>query len=143
MFFQSNTDETSEKKNGKRNEPSTPSERSSSPDSEYRAPHQANFHRSLESLDADASSGPDTFERVQSLEELEFSRRFQPPEEMPQQVQKTLEEEIVPSTEVSENEVEEPLLDFKMKTTDMRVNFVLDFLGYSCFCFRVEYFRVD
>lgn len=54
---------------------STPSERSSSPDSEYRAPRAA-FHRSLDSLDADASSGPDTFERVQSLEELDYTRRY-------------------------------------------------------------------
>ena len=54
---------------------STPSERSSSPDSEYRAPRAA-FHRSLDSLDADASSGPDTFERVQSLEELDYGRRY-------------------------------------------------------------------
>lgn len=54
---------------------STPSERSSSPDSEYRAP-RAIFHRSLDSLDADASSGPDTFERVQSLEELDYRRRY-------------------------------------------------------------------
>ncbi|XP_076244522.1 smallish isoform X3 [Calliopsis andreniformis] len=54
---------------------STPSERSSSPDSEYRVPRAA-FHRSLDSLDADASSGPDTFERVQSLEELDYSRRY-------------------------------------------------------------------
>ena len=54
---------------------STPSERSSSPDSEYRAPRAA-FHRSLDSLDADASSGPDTFERVQSLEELDYVRRY-------------------------------------------------------------------
>ncbi|EFN87811.1 hypothetical protein EAI_12804 [Harpegnathos saltator] len=54
---------------------STPSERSSSPDSEYRVP-RAIFHRSLDSLDADASSGPDTFERVQSLEELDYSRRY-------------------------------------------------------------------
>lgn len=55
----------------------TPSERSSSPDSEYRAP-RATFHQSLDSLDADASSGPDTFERVQSLEELDYhqSRRY-------------------------------------------------------------------
>ncbi|XP_012285559.1 trichohyalin isoform X3 [Orussus abietinus] len=56
-------------------ETSTPSERSSSPDSEYRAPRAA-FHRSLDSLDADASSGPDTFERVQSLEELDYGRRY-------------------------------------------------------------------
>ncbi|XP_015594567.1 autophagy-related protein 23 isoform X4 [Cephus cinctus] len=56
-------------------ETSTPSERSSSPDSEYRIPRTA-FHRSLDSLDADASSGPDTFERVQSLEELDYSRRY-------------------------------------------------------------------
>ncbi|KAI4480625.1 hypothetical protein M0804_010178 [Polistes exclamans] len=56
---------------------STPSERSSSPDSEYRAPRGAPFHRSLDSLDADASSGPDTFERVQSLEEFDYgSRRY-------------------------------------------------------------------
>lgn len=55
---------------------STPSERSSSPDSEYRVPRAA-FHRSLDSLDADASSGPDTFERVQSLEELDYGRRYQ------------------------------------------------------------------
>ncbi|XP_012343757.1 calponin homology domain-containing protein DDB_G0272472-like isoform X4 [Apis florea] len=54
---------------------STPSERSSSPDSEYRVPRAA-FHRSLDSLDADASSGPDTFERVQSLEELDYGRRY-------------------------------------------------------------------
>ncbi|XP_032664814.1 platelet binding protein GspB isoform X3 [Odontomachus brunneus] len=54
---------------------STPSERSSSPDSEYRVP-RAIFHRSLDSLDADASSGPDTFERVQSLEELDYGRRY-------------------------------------------------------------------
>ncbi|KAL6438870.1 hypothetical protein ACFW04_003740 [Cataglyphis niger] len=54
---------------------STPSERSSSPDSEYRIP-RAVFHRSLDSLDADASSGPDTFERVQSLEELDYGRRY-------------------------------------------------------------------
>lgn len=54
---------------------STPSERSSSPDSEYRVP-RAVFHRSLDSLDADASSGPDTFERVQSLEELDYGRRY-------------------------------------------------------------------
>ncbi|XP_043257760.1 trichohyalin-like isoform X3 [Colletes gigas] len=54
---------------------STPSERSSSPDSEYRVPRTA-FHRSLDSLDADASSGPDTFERVQSLEELDYGRRY-------------------------------------------------------------------
>lgn len=54
---------------------STPSERSSSPDSEYRAPRAA-FHRSLDSLDADASSGPDTFERVQSLEEFDYGRRY-------------------------------------------------------------------
>lgn len=55
----------------------TPSERSSSPDSEYRAP-RATFHQSLDSLDADASSGPDTFERVQSLEELDYhqTRRY-------------------------------------------------------------------
>lgn len=53
----------------------TPSERSSSPDSEYRASRTA-FHRSLDSLDADASSGPDTFERVQSLEELDYVRRY-------------------------------------------------------------------
>lgn len=59
------------------NDNSTPSERSSSPDSEYRAPH-APFHRSLDSIDADASSGPDTFERVQSLEELDFVRRRYP-----------------------------------------------------------------
>uniref|UniRef100_A0ABD2WTJ7 LIM zinc-binding domain-containing protein n=1 Tax=Trichogramma kaykai TaxID=54128 RepID=A0ABD2WTJ7_9HYME len=63
-----------------RAENSTPSERSSSPDSEYRAP-RATFHQSLDSLDADASSGPDTFERVQSLEELDpyhhpTSRRY-------------------------------------------------------------------
>lgn len=58
-----------------RNDNSTPSERSSSPDSEYRAP-RAPFHRSLDSLDADASSGPDTFERVQSLEELDYTRRY-------------------------------------------------------------------
>lgn len=57
------------------NENSTPSERSSSPDSEYRAPRAA-FHRSLDSLDADASSGPDTFERVQSLEELDYGQRY-------------------------------------------------------------------
>ncbi|XP_011302556.1 interaptin isoform X2 [Fopius arisanus] len=55
----------------------TPSERSSSPDSEYRAPRTA-FHRSLDSLDADASSGPDTFERVQSLEELDYTQRYPP-----------------------------------------------------------------
>lgn len=54
---------------------STPSERSSSPDSEYRVP-RAVFHRSLDSLDADASSGPDTFERVQSLEELDYGRQY-------------------------------------------------------------------
>ncbi|XP_012541813.2 serine-rich adhesin for platelets [Monomorium pharaonis] len=54
---------------------STPSERSSSPDSEYRVP-RAVFHRSLDSLDADASSGPDTFERVQSLEELDYARQY-------------------------------------------------------------------
>jgi len=54
---------------------STPSERSSSPDSEYRVP-RAVFYRSLDSLDADASSGPDTFERVQSLEELDYGRRY-------------------------------------------------------------------
>lgn len=54
---------------------STPSERSSSPDSEYRV-LRAVFHRSLDSLDADASSGPDTFERVQSLEELDYGRRY-------------------------------------------------------------------
>jgi len=54
---------------------STPSERSSSPDSEYRVP-RAIFHRSLDSLDADASSGPDTFERVQSLEELDYARQY-------------------------------------------------------------------
>ncbi|XP_034939260.1 general transcriptional corepressor trfA [Chelonus insularis] len=60
-----------------RNEMSTPSERSSSPDSEYRAPCAA-FHRSLDSLDADASSEPDTFERVQSLEELDYVRRRYP-----------------------------------------------------------------
>ncbi|KAK0085061.1 hypothetical protein PV325_005841 [Microctonus aethiopoides] len=59
------------------NDNSTPSERSSSPDSEYRAPH-APFHRSLDSIDADASSGPDTFERVQSLEELDYVRRRYP-----------------------------------------------------------------
>lgn len=60
-----------------RAENSTPSERSSSPDSEYRAP-RATFHQSLDSLDADASSGPDTFERVQSLEELDYhqTRRY-------------------------------------------------------------------
>ncbi|XP_023248467.1 formin-J-like [Copidosoma floridanum] len=61
-----------------RAENSTPSERSSSPDSEYRVP-RATFHQSLDSLDADASSGPDTFERVQSLEELDYqqtSRRY-------------------------------------------------------------------
>ncbi|XP_063981559.1 trichohyalin isoform X2 [Diachasmimorpha longicaudata] len=57
------------------NDNSTPSERSSSPDSEYRAPRAA-FHRSLDSLDADASSGPDTFERVQSLEELDYTQRY-------------------------------------------------------------------
>ncbi|CAL1673250.1 unnamed protein product [Lasius platythorax] len=56
---------------------STPSERSSSPDSEYRVP-RAVFHRSLDSLDADASSGPDTFERVQSLEELDYRGRRYP-----------------------------------------------------------------
>ncbi|XP_011869609.1 PREDICTED: LIM domain only protein 7 isoform X2 [Vollenhovia emeryi] len=56
---------------------STPSERSSSPDSEYRVP-RAVFHRSLDSLDADASSGPDTFERVQSLEELDYGRSQYP-----------------------------------------------------------------
>lgn len=54
---------------------STLSERSSSPDSEYRVP-RAIFHRSLDSLDADASSGPDTFERVQSLEELDYGRQY-------------------------------------------------------------------
>ncbi|XP_046629017.1 uncharacterized protein CG43427 isoform X1 [Neodiprion virginianus] len=61
--------------NETRIETSTPSERSSSPDSEYRVP-RAPFHRSLDSLDADASSGPDTFERVQSLEELDYTRRY-------------------------------------------------------------------
>ncbi|XP_012269702.2 LIM domain only protein 7 isoform X2 [Athalia rosae] len=61
--------------NENRIETSTPSERSSSPDSEYRV-QRAPFHRSLDSLDADASSGPDTFERVQSLEELDYTRRY-------------------------------------------------------------------
>ncbi|XP_057323246.1 J domain-containing protein DDB_G0295729 isoform X2 [Microplitis mediator] len=55
----------------------SPSERSSSPDSEYRAP-RATFHQSLDSLDADASSEPDTFDRVQSLEELDYVRRRYP-----------------------------------------------------------------
>ncbi|XP_043483093.1 uncharacterized protein LOC122511726 isoform X2 [Leptopilina heterotoma] len=63
------------RENDNRGDNSTPSERSSSPDSEYRAP-RAPFHRSLDSLDADASSGPDTFERVQSLEELDYNRRY-------------------------------------------------------------------
>ncbi|XP_044574866.1 titin homolog isoform X3 [Cotesia glomerata] len=63
--------------NRERNETSTPSERSSSPDSEYRAP-RATFHQSLDSLDADASSEPDTFDRVQSLEELDYVRRRYP-----------------------------------------------------------------
>lgn len=63
------------RENDNRGDNSTPSERSSSPDSEYRAP-RAPFHRSLDSLDADASSGPDTFERVQSLEELDYTRRY-------------------------------------------------------------------
>ena len=57
------------------NEGENSSERSSSPDSEYRA-NRAPFHRSLDSLDADASSGPDTFERVQSLEELDYANRY-------------------------------------------------------------------
>ncbi|XP_043280431.1 uncharacterized protein smash isoform X3 [Venturia canescens] len=53
------------------------SERSSSPDSEYRdVPPRASFHRSLDSLDADASSGHDNFERVQSLEELDYTTRY-------------------------------------------------------------------
>lgn len=53
------------------------SERSSSPDSEYReAPPRASFHRSLDSLDADASSGHDNFQRVQSLEELDYTTRY-------------------------------------------------------------------
>lgn len=49
---------------------SSPSEKSSSPDSEYRE-DRAPYYRSMESLEADASSGPDTFDN-----NMECMRRY-------------------------------------------------------------------